>query len=267
MGLACQNYHDTYHFFPPGYFASGPYADGASDTTPGWGWAAYLLPYVEQVPLFRSIDFAQPVESPANAAAIQTMIALYVCPSDLTPSGPFAVPDAFGNTIAMAAPSSYAACVGGDESSASGANGLGIFYRNSHTRMTDITDGTSSTIQIAERAWSNAQGIWAGAINQGVTKRGQLNPNPGNSAADLPASVLVQLHCHLNNATTDTDAGLDDPSSNHSGGSNFAFADGSVHFIPSIPGDAANTNYTPAGKAFQALGTRANNDLSEGLDY
>jgi prepilin-type N-terminal cleavage/methylation domain-containing protein/prepilin-type processing-associated H-X9-DG protein len=267
IALAGHNYHDTYHYFPPGYSASGAYVDGASDTTPGWGWAAYLLPYIEQNSLFRAIDFGQPVESPGNAAVIQTMIALYVCPSDLAPIAPFPVADAFGNTIALAAPSSYAACVGGDESDAAGRDGLGIFSRNSRTRMTDVTDGTSSTILIAERAWSNAQGIWAGAINHGVIQRGKQNPNPGNGAAAYPATVLVQLHCHLNNAATDTDGGLDDPSSNHTGGSNFAFADGSVHFIRSIPGDAANGSFTAEGLAFQALGTRANNDLSQGLDY
>src|SRR5262249_46606965 len=57
LGLACHNYHDTNKSCPPGYRASGPYSDGSSDTAPGWGWAAYLLPYLEQDNLFRSINF------------------------------------------------------------------------------------------------------------------------------------------------------------------------------------------------------------------
>src|SRR5271166_1050306 len=47
IGLACQNYHDGHKQFPPGYLASAPYMDGATDTSPGWGWAAFLLPYLE----------------------------------------------------------------------------------------------------------------------------------------------------------------------------------------------------------------------------
>src|SRR3954471_1275090 len=52
LGLACHNHHDTYKRFPPGYTAFAAYSDGAIDTAPGWGWAAYLLPYIEQRNLY-----------------------------------------------------------------------------------------------------------------------------------------------------------------------------------------------------------------------
>lgn len=258
IGLGLHNYHDANQAFPPSYFATVPYTDGASDTTPGWGWAAYLLPYIEQDNLFRQLNLKQPVH---NSPAIQTMVKVYLCPSDLTPSAAFPVPDAFGNTLALAAPSSYAACVGGDESETDGPSGLGIFYRNSRTRMTDITDGTSSTIMVGERSWGNANGIWAGAINNGVILRGEQNPCPGTGAGSYPASVLVQAHSHLNNTNTDTDGGLDDFSSRHTGGSNFVFADGSVRFVRSVPSDNADGSYTPDSWIFQAMGTRANGEV------
>ncbi len=257
IGLGLHSYHDAQRSFPPGYGASGPYVDGATDTTPGWGWAAYLLPCIEQGGLHQQLNLTQPIQ---NSSAIQTLVKTYLCPSDQTPQGAFPVPDGFGTTVCLAAPASYAACVGGDESDTFGPAGLGVFYRNSQTRLTDVIDGTSLTILVGEKAWSNANGVWAGAINDAVCKRGALNPCPGTGAASYPAATLVLSHSHLNNTTTDPDGGLDDFSSRHAGGSNFVFADGSVHFIRSIPGDNADGSYTQNSLIFQALGTRANND-------
>ena len=37
-------------------------ADGAAGTAPGWGWAAYLLPYIEQQSLHHQLDFNQPAQ-------------------------------------------------------------------------------------------------------------------------------------------------------------------------------------------------------------
>jgi prepilin-type processing-associated H-X9-DG protein len=94
----------------------------------------------------------------------------------------------------------------------------------------------------------------------GVCLRGRFNPCPGNGAGSYPAATLVLAHIHLNNATTDTDGGLDDFSSRHFGGSNFVFADCSVRFIRSVPGDSRDS------LDFQALGTRARGDMSWGLE-
>jgi len=261
IGLSLHGYHDANSVLPPGYLATAQYSDGAADTSPGWGWAAYLLPYIEQNNLFQQLNLAQPVQ---NSVAGQTLVKVYLCPSDLTPQAAFPVTDAFGNAITAAAPACYTACCGGDESGIADPTGLGIFYRNSRTRLTDVTDGTSSTIMIGEKSWGNANGIWAGAINNGVCVRGKQNVCPGTGAGSYPAGALVLSHSHLNNATTDTDGGLDDFSSRHTGGSNFVFADGSVRFIRSITGDNADGSYTADSLIFQALGTRANGEVVPG---
>jgi prepilin-type N-terminal cleavage/methylation domain-containing protein len=263
IGLALHNYHDAQRCFPPGYFASVPYGDPdgdqALDTTPGWGWGTYILPYLEQGNLFGQFNLIQPVQS---FTGIQTMLKVYTCPSDLVPDAPFAVPDAFGNLVAMSASSSYAASCGGDESDTTDPTGKGVFYRNSRTRITDITDGTSQTILIGERACANAYGIWAGALNGGVVLRGPLNPNPGNSTGQAPCLVLA--HSHLNNTIADTDGGLDDFSSLHPGGSNILLGDGAVHFIRAIPSDNPDGSYTADSLIFQALGTRASGEVIPG---
>jgi prepilin-type processing-associated H-X9-DG protein len=220
-----------------------------------------LLPYLEQDNVFRSIRLDSPVESPQNAPAAGTLVSGFVCPADLAAPEAFTVTDAFGSGLALTAPSSYAACVGGDESDGAGQDGLGVFYRNSATRLGDIVDGASNTILIGERAWANANGIWAGAIQNAVLQRGKQNPCPGSGTSFYPAAFLVLAHGHLNNATTDTDGGLDDFSSLHRGGSNFVFADGSVRFLASVSGDFADGEFTPESLLLQALSTRANGEV------
>jgi prepilin-type N-terminal cleavage/methylation domain-containing protein/prepilin-type processing-associated H-X9-DG protein len=255
IGVACHNYHDTQQSFPPGYTATAPYVDGATDTTPGWGWAAYLLPYVEQENLHRSIDFTQPLE---NSRAIQNLVKLYLCPADELADATFAVTDAAGRTVATAAPSSYAATVGSDASDVADEAGNGVFYRNSKTRIADIADGTSNTTLVGDRAWTMTKGIWAGAANRGVARAGARNPWLN---ATGPAPALVLVHNNWINVLSDSDGGLDDFSSNHFGGANILFADGSVHFIHDITGDGTEH------RAFWAMGTRAGGDAVFGLDY
>ncbi|HEV3202893.1 MAG TPA: DUF1559 domain-containing protein, partial [Gemmataceae bacterium] len=62
IGLGCHHYHESFTSLPPGYLASMPYLDGATDTAPGWGWGTFLLPYIEQENLFRSIRLNLPIE-------------------------------------------------------------------------------------------------------------------------------------------------------------------------------------------------------------
>ena len=46
IGLAMQNYHDTLGSFPVGYYDPTPWPQ--LDNGPGWGWGAYILPFLEE---------------------------------------------------------------------------------------------------------------------------------------------------------------------------------------------------------------------------
>jgi prepilin-type N-terminal cleavage/methylation domain-containing protein/prepilin-type processing-associated H-X9-DG protein len=305
MGLALHNFHDVNSHLPSGYLASAPSGDPNFATAPGWGWAPLILPYLEQGALYGqlqdAIQSSTSITDPSVAIPIQARVSQFICPSDVVPDGPFAVYSLAGNTsyplvytegapgTVLASPSSYAGCCGRDENSdADGVIGSGVFYCNSQTRLTDITDGTSCTILIGERAWCNANGVWIGAIPGCAMVFGQLNSTtkviPGgypNTPIYAPP-MLVQLHAHLVNPYLDLDGGTDDISSQHGGGANVLLADGSVHFVistqpdpdpgtpgailspyaPAVPGNW----YAPLTFAFMAYGSRAMDDAAPPLD-
>ena len=225
---------------PSGYVAG----TDPNTTTPGWGWATYLLPYLEEDSVYQQIKLTQPVES---QPAIQTVIKVFLCPSDQVVPAPFDVTDDSQTKICSAAPSSYAATVGDDSSEVDAETGDGTFYRNSMTRFKDITDGLSKTTFAGDRAWTDTHGIWAGAPNNAVTRPGELNPWQTVTA---PAQCLTLAHNNWINIKTDSDGGLDDFSSKHVDGVNLVFGDGSVRFIRSITAEGQDH------LDFWAMGTR-----------
>jgi prepilin-type N-terminal cleavage/methylation domain-containing protein/prepilin-type processing-associated H-X9-DG protein len=264
IGLALHNYHDALSAFPMGYAARSRFLDGATDTDPGWGWGAMVLPELEQGTLFNAINFSLPVEETQNVTGVRSVLAMYLCPSDPMPGGPFPVTDALSNVLAWMAPTSYAACVGNDVTdSTTGLNhdglGNGVMFRNSGVRLADITDGASQTIVVGERAWSVASGPWAGVVTSGVIRRGPANPCPKTGAIYYLAATMVQAHTNVLNTDSDPDGGLDDFSSRHPGGANFVFADGSVHFLKNVlrnAGTRPDGSTIYASPAYLALGTR-----------
>lgn len=272
VGLALHNYHDALGAFPMGYAARGKFVDGATDTAPGWGWATMILPQIEQTPIYNAVNFILPVDAAQNSTVVLSSLTAYVCPSDIT-NGPFAVLDSTtpGAALATMTPSSYVASVGNDfTDTAKGLNndglGNGVMFRNSSIRIASITDGTSQTIMVGERAWANAKGVWAGVVANGTTRRGAMNRCPSNGALFYSAAALVQAHGHLLNTDTDQDGGLDDFSSLHPGGANFVFADGSVRFIKTVLRDSGvnssgGTVYSPTSLLLQALTTRSGGEV------
>src|SRR5437660_4939753 len=84
IGLALHNYHDANSKFPPGYVDGNTNVKLTpdSDVGPGWGWAAFLLPYIEQDNLYNQINFTKGVATGTNVQVAQVPLTIYQCPSD-----------------------------------------------------------------------------------------------------------------------------------------------------------------------------------------
>src|SRR5438132_11000255 len=118
IGLALHNYHDTLRSFPAGYLyvPSAKFGNKIHNrpppgifvdpNAPGWGWAALLLPFLEQDPLAKQIHYTLPVESPTNLTARTTLLKVYTCPSDRS-TGVFTVLHRVNLPLAAAAPTMH----------------------------------------------------------------------------------------------------------------------------------------------------------------
>src|SRR5215218_2128236 len=91
IGLALHGYEGVHRVFPSAYVTANPSADGAMhgvsygdeyrNGPPGWAWGVFLLPHLEQDNLYRSLKLSEPCWAPVNAAAAQTRVAVFLCPS------------------------------------------------------------------------------------------------------------------------------------------------------------------------------------------
>jgi prepilin-type processing-associated H-X9-DG protein/prepilin-type N-terminal cleavage/methylation domain-containing protein len=255
IGLACHSYHDAGGAFPPGYSAYR--CADPLETHPGWGWAARLLPFLEQDALQHGIVFHASIAKPINEAARCTLLRAYLCPSDPDVPDDFPVTDLSGRLVARVAPTSYAANYGSGELDEIPGPREGVFYRNSRVRLADISDGSSSTIMIGDRAWSHAMAPWAGAVPHGVVRGGPLNPWRDNPEAAYPAPNFCLVQTNKIGDAHDADGSLDEFYSEHPGGVNVLFADGSIHFLRNSINHAV----------LQALGTRAGGEVVSETDY
>jgi prepilin-type N-terminal cleavage/methylation domain-containing protein len=229
IGLALHTYHDAHGSFPSGYACQPVNSTQPDQTAPGWGWAALLLPNIEQGNLAQQINFSLPVEDPSNLGARSMILKLYVCPSDRS-TGSFTIDDQNNAPLAQAATNSYAACHGtGVDLDEELDDFNGMFSRNSHVRFADVTDGTSNTIAIGERGSFFTQTAWAGAVSFGTTRitPGAPTSNPA-AIEDAATQTLVHVGIHTIN---DPNADPEDFASPHVGIGNFVFVDGSVHSL------------------------------------
>jgi prepilin-type processing-associated H-X9-DG protein len=255
IGLAVHNYMDTTGRFPIGRGTRPP---RPYDVTSRYNYSGFsmILPYVEQGPLFQSINFNLTMNlQDGNTTAMATAISSYRCPSDAqeTPSNWAGTNYRFneGSNILY----SYGK-TDVDSVNTTMPPPNGPFFPEMSRRLAEVTDGTSNTALASERLMGDFnQGIgtalrdvyvsptWPTTILEASqnceAEDVRSIPTTGESASGAPwldgflhtsiykhASTPNKKSCYMYPARLVMTA-----SSTHPGGVNVGLIDGSVRFV------------------------------------
>lgn len=240
VGLALHQYHDTHRVLPSGWLAQQPGTGlPLAEGEPGWGWAALLLPYLEQGTIHNTVSFSHAITDPVNEAARLYEIEVYRCPSDIGVEyfdlGSEEDPN---EVLVRLATSNYVGVFGITETHECEGlppgvkcEGEGVFYHQSRVDFAAVSDGLSNTLFVGERSSRHGYSTWVGSVSEG----------------EEAMARIVGIADHPPNSKG---AHLDDFSSQHPAGANFLLGDGSVRLL----------NDQIDEYIYRALATRANNE-------
>ncbi len=247
IGLALHNYHDMANAFPPGwvYDTSRP---ATSSPTNCWGWNTFILPQLDQAALYHPLNLSIGFSGGLDGAGANSSFGNSGLESTIVPALRCASDTGTGQVRGGNGGSGPAMTYGG-RSNYPGVNGGllldfppilhqgGTFGENSRRGLRDMTDGSSCSFVVGERAWMefNGSGLGPSALWAG-TRSG----TPGTETANGVALTIGQCVTPLNTPPVHPadllGAGVSDASwhgfsSKHSQGAHFLLGDGSVRFV------------------------------------
>jgi prepilin-type N-terminal cleavage/methylation domain-containing protein/prepilin-type processing-associated H-X9-DG protein len=300
IGLGFHNYHSQNNVFisaeswaHDSQFAVG----GPSFVNKGYGWRISVMPFIEQAPLYNAMNIMLTVWNPENTTIYDVNLAAFHCPSDprvevRSDNGVNNAPFYNGNVFMHFA--SYAGNAGtwfNENTVAGGAtypatltnimagasNSNGVIFQAAKVGVQDITDGTSNTILVGEWPFGRLQ------FDQ-LQWHWWVGYNPGDATFSTAYRLNVRGNCGAPGGSNTSHIEDGAAGSEHPGGANFVFCDGSVKFLkdtintsPYNPGNCTITNimggtntwqFIPLGTAgyapigiWQAISTRAGGEV------
>ncbi len=276
FGVGFHNHHDIHGFLPTGgwgpHWVGDPLRGFSKDQTSGWVYN--LLPYVEEDAVWLLPDDGDAANITAQQRAsaaimIQTPLALFNCPSrrkarvyKYNLSSYWNTYDA--DTTAEVARTDYAANAGGNSSNNGGGYPnnyaaaktynwpsnkahTGICFYRSEVSLAAVLDGANNTIAVGEK-YLNADHYYDGA--DGADNHSMYQGSDWDVLRWTgPGNPLLR---DTRGLTTFRSFG-----SNHSGGAQFVFCDGSVHIL----------NYDIDLEVYRRLGDRSDGLTVDGSLY
>ncbi len=295
IGLAIANYESSIGALPIGSFVNSPSdGNGSCNGQRYYNIFEYIMPFCEQVPLYNGINFQSVAGeySLRNSTVLNTKVANYICPSDLpnfpldtskglipTPQGSYAM------SVGVKDSMTYSANPGdGYDKACLQIDPDGVFGVNYDYKLADVTDGLSNTIFVGEAsrfrnepttalpdgtpsfhgAWPMTGVFWGPGvynddraicwayvvprINAPFQQYSITNVYSPSTYADFSTWWTNPL------AITYGQVGF---RSQHPGGANFVFGDGSVRYLKETMNLAT----------YRALGTRAGSEVVSADTY
>ncbi len=255
IGIALMNYHDVNGSFP----LDRCLFTGITPTPYSFsGWAA-LLPYLEQSPAFAAINFSLPSANQAgNTTVLNTTINAFLCPSE---SQAVAAGNGAGTNYSLSEGSNIVYEYGATDPKNQQAGQPipnGPFFPNTVYRIAQFTDGTSNSIITGERLLGDFSNLvatdvrdifkspaipvtlgdavtmcqqldWTNLTYQSYSTDGTpwLSGTVNTGACFKVVAPPNTRSCEFMNIGRITLTAA----SNHPGGVDIGFADGSIHFI------------------------------------
>jgi prepilin-type processing-associated H-X9-DG protein len=176
IGLGLHNYHSAIGSFPLAN-AQANETTGVNTDWGTWGAQSFMLPYMEQQPIYNSINFnwscwwgdpGPNVNGCTNSTAFNTRLAMFLCPSDAL--------------AGMTNINSYYGCIG-TTNDVGNTDSSGIFAHKSAYSIAAVTDGSSNTIAFSEA-------LTADNSDNKARYRAGVTPPSGNANTSIDANKV-----------------------------------------------------------------------------